>query len=57
MQIFKIDSINRKNNNINFQSKRTLTRVKIQPKMDMFCKSPEIKEALMNNFIKSLLFA
>ena len=52
MQIFKIDSINRKNNNINFQSKRTLTRVKIQPKMDMFCKSPEIKEALMNNFIK-----
>ena len=54
MKIFKTENynFNKKNYSINFQSKSILTKTKIQPKMDLFCKSPEIKEALMNKFIK-----
>ena len=53
MKIFKIENynLNRKNNNINFQLKPILTKTKIQPKIDLFCKSSELKEALMNKFV------
>ena len=53
MKIINIDSYNVKNKyyNVKFQSKPILTKTKIQPKMDLFCKSSEIKEALMNKFI------
>ena len=54
MKILKTEiyNLNKKNNNINFQSKPILTKTKIQPKMDLFCKSSELKEALMNKFVK-----
>ena len=39
------------NKNINFKSKTILTKVKNQPKIDMFCKSNEVKSALMEKFI------
>ena len=53
MKILKIESFYIKNNkNINFKSKPILTNVKNQPKIDMFCKSNEVKSVLMENFIK-----
>ena len=55
MNISKINFYNfsnNKKNNINFKSNPILTKVKIEHKMDLFCKSPEIKEALMNKFVK-----
>lgn len=52
MKVLKIESFYIKNNkNINFKSKPFLTKVKNQPKIDMFCKSNEVKSALMENFI------
>ena len=52
MKVLKIESNTiKKNNNIKFKSKSVLTKTKIQPKMDLFCKSPEIKEAFMNKFV------
>ena len=52
MKILSIESFYIKNNkNINFKSKPILTKVKNQPKIDMFCKSNEVKSALMEKFI------
>jgi len=52
MKILKIDYLENNYNNINFKSKPILTNKKIKPKMDLFCKSQEIKEGLMKKFIK-----
>ncbi len=52
MKILNIESFHIKNNkNIKFKSKPFLTNVKNQPKIDMFCKSNEVKSAFMEKFI------
>ena len=52
MRIQEINFYNTKQNNkITFQSKTFLTKPNLQPKIDLFCKSPEVKEGLMNKFI------
>ena len=52
MRISEINLYNTKlNKNISFQSKQILTKPNMQPKIDLFCKSPEIKEGIMNKYI------
>ena len=52
MQISKINFYNfNSKNNINFKSKPILTKTKLEPKIDMFFKSTEIKKVTMDRFI------
>ena len=50
MKILKIESCN-KINNVNFKQKYILTKPNLTSKIDMFCKSSEVKNSLMNKFI------
>ena len=51
MKVLKIESYNSKNK-INFKQKQILTKPNLTSKIDMFCKSKEVKNSLMNKFIK-----
>ena len=50
MKVLKIESYNNKNK-INFKQKQILTKPNLTSKIDMFCKSNEVKNIFMDKFI------